>query len=121
LTIYLFFLAQISFLAPSQLSNLSPENSLLVAAALGNSGKQLSSLMAKSLGANIPGNTSASSVVSISSAIPISCFSNSSPSRRRRMASLKSISSSTSLVSLLPKMDVNNMDTNRKTFIALTV
>ncbi len=51
---YINLLDQISFLTPSQLNNLSPENSILIAQALTSKGLGVSPTMAKNIGANIP-------------------------------------------------------------------
>ena len=98
------YLDQITFMAPSMLSTLSPQDSLLVAQSLGT--KKLSNLMAKTLGSNIPSDTSPNNVASISSAIPLDCFAASSSNNARKR---RATSSGSNLVSLLTKMDLNNM------------
>lgn len=110
------YLDQINFMAPSMLSTLSSQDSLLVAQSLGT--KKLSNLMAKTLGSNIPSDTSPNNVASISSAIPLDCFAASSSNNARRR---RATSSGSNLVSLLTKMDLNNMNSNRKTFISLQI
>jgi len=95
--------AQISFMHPSQLGALSSGDALTVAMALNsNSGQQLSPQMAMSLGRNIPPNTPLTSIASIASSVPLSCFANTNPSQ---------------LVSLISTMDTGNMSPARKQYL----
>lgn len=94
---------QIGLLSLSDLNNFTSADSLLIAKALSSGNKTVDKEMAKSLAANIPKNTKVSDVLSVASSIPLECFNNSSPSE---------------LVSVLGKMDVENMDSFRKSFIA---
>lgn len=94
---------QIGLLSMSALNNFSASDSVKIAKALSSGNQKMSKEMAKSLGANIPVSASVTEVLSIASSIPLECFNNTKPS---------------DLVSSLEKMDTDNMDSFRKSFIA---
>jgi len=85
---------------------MSPANSLLVAQALATSNSTFSPSMAKSLGQNIPAGTPLTNIASIASAVPLSCFNSTPPG---------------TLVNLVSSMDLGNMDSFKKGFIASKV
>lgn len=90
----------------SALNNFTGDDALKIAKALATGDQKMSKEMAKSLGANIPANTSVNDVLSIASSVPLECFDNAKPA---------------DLISNLEKMDTDNMDSFRKSFIAKKV
>ena len=78
-------------------------DSLQIGLALATSGKQLDPASAMAIGKNIPKTANAKDLMSIASSIPLQCFNNTLPS---------------DLVNNLAQMDLGNMDSFRKTFIA---
>ena len=97
---------QITFLTPNQLGSFSQNDSLALAQALTTNGKQLSKSMAKSIGSNIPANQPLDNIAGIASSVPLSVFNRTSPN---------------TLVNIIGQMDVSNMDSFRKGFIATKV
>ena len=87
---------------PSQLSAFNSTQALAVAQALNSNGQQVSPQLAMSLGVNIPPNTPLTSIASIASSVPLSCFVQTSP---------------TQLVSLISTMDTGNMSPVRKQYL----
>ena len=81
-------------------------DSLKIGMALATSGKKLDEKSTDALGKNIPKTANAKDLLSIASSIPIQCFNNTLPS---------------DLVNNLAQMDLDNMDSFRKTFIAQKV
>ena len=73
---------------------------------MSNKSQQIDAAMARGLGANIPANTNPIQVLSIASAIPLECFSNARP---------------VDLLNNLEKMDLANMNSLRKSYIASKV
>jgi hypothetical protein len=96
-------LSLISLLTPTTLNNFSKSDSLEIAKALALGSKNLDKEASKSLGKNIPKDANAKDLLSLASSIPIECFNTTLTS---------------DLVNGLGKMDVENMDSFRKTFIA---
>ena len=91
---------------PAKLEQMSSADSLTVAAALSSSGNTLSPAMAKSLGSNIAEGTPLDNIARIASAVPLSCFNNTSPAQ---------------LAKLVGSMDLENMSPMKKGFIASKV
>jgi hypothetical protein len=85
---------------------MSASDSMTVAAALSNSGSTISRSMAKSLGSNIAEGTPLDNIAAIASAVPLSCFSSTSPAQ---------------LANLVGTMDLENMTPLKKGFIASKV
>ena len=90
----------------TDLGNFSAADSLNIAKALSNGNQTIDREMAKNLGASISKDVPVTEVLTIASAIPLECFNNSSPD---------------DLVSNLDRMDTGNMDTFRKSFIAVKI
>jgi len=88
------------------MGNFSGSDSLDIAKALSTSNKKLDEESARSLGRNVPKTANAKDLLSLASSIPIECFNQTSAS---------------DLVNNLGKMDLDNMDSFRKTFIAKNV
>ena len=85
------------------MSNFSGADSLEIAKALATADKKLDSELAKNLGRNVPKTADAKDLMSLASSIPIECFNQ---------------TSAADLVNNLGKMDLDNMDSFRKTFVA---
>ena len=79
---------------------------LNIAKALFTNGIQLSPIMIKSLGQNLPAGTNVSEVASIASGLPLTFFTN---------------ASATDLINSVGSMDLNNMDSFRKNYIGSKV
>ncbi len=91
----------IGLLSPIDLGSFSISEAMSIANALSNSNRKVDSMMAKSLGVNIPANKSITNFLTIASAVPLECFSN---------------SPAPDLIKGLAKMDLNNMDTFKKSY-----
>ena len=93
-------------LSPFQLNDLSGQDSLNVAKQLSLNKMSLTPAMAKTLADNLPLNTPLDNIASIASQMSLTSFNNTSPS---------------TLVNLLPSMDIKNMNDFKKSFIATKV
>lgn len=91
---------------PSNFSFFSSNDSLDIAKKLANSSRYINKEMAMNLGRNIPKDQTLNGIATIASGVPIECFNNTAP---------------TDLVKLIGSMDVDNMNPNRKNFIAAKV
>ena len=91
---------------PSNLSLLSPNDSLDIAKMLTNNSQKISKDMAMHLGKNIPKTQNLNGISAIASGTPIECFNN---------------TNSSDLVNLIKSMDLINMNSNKKNFIAAKV
>ena len=99
-------LSLINLLSPTSFKNFSANDAMQVASALTNNTLSISKTMAQAIGNLIPSNQSAVDFLSIASAIPIQCFFNSDPLQIANNAQ---------------KIDVQNMQTSKKSMIALSV
>lgn len=96
----------ITILSPQQIDNLNTTQSFDIAVQLTKENKTLSTLMAQTLASNIPVNTPLDKIASIASQVSLTCINVTNPN---------------TLVSILPQMDIQNMNDFKKSFIVSKV
>lgn len=99
-------IAFISMLTPAQLTSFSSTDSLNIVNALSTNKMSLTPSMAQSLADNLPANTPLDQCASIASQMSLNSF---------------NVTSASTLVTLLPSMDLNNMNDFKKSFLVTKI
>jgi hypothetical protein len=99
-------IAFISMLTPAQLISFSSTDSLNIVNALSANRMSLTPSMAQSLADNLPANTPLDQCASIASQMSLTSF---------------NVTSASTLVTLLPSMDLNNMNDFKKSFLVTKI